>query len=238
MGRTARSCTYGAFLLNESSDIFPSPSTEEHKRFLISFLFGGDLDPGPIGCVARAYRDFSRTAHGITKGSEGSVLKRSAHDLVVAALVEALNRAHPWPRSVFDAWHERACTRICKHYARRGYHSFRIGHAQKWLNMSIKYALSLAAMEMVAINHARTLRRVAHVPLDEYVLTALQAYDAPTLPRRWSQIRDYSVYMDVQKWIRTRFPDSSPLDVEFHIYAREATRRRQNAVRTSTRSRG
>lgn len=60
-------------MVTRPSEIFPAPSEEEHKRFLISFLFGGELYPGPTSCVARAYRDFSRTAHAITKGSNGGL---------------------------------------------------------------------------------------------------------------------------------------------------------------------
>lgn len=204
---------------------FPPPSADEHKRFLISFLFAGRVDPGPAGCVARAYRDFSRTAHGITKSPGGSNLKTSAHSLVEELLAEAIDPRAPWRLSTFDTWHQQGCARICAHYAGGGYPTFRVGQAQKWLNMSIKYALSLAALDMVAIKHPQALRRVAHVPLDEFILTALMAYGATTLPHRWSRISEYKPYMSVQQWIRTRFPNSSPLDVEFHTYIEETTRR-------------
>lgn len=39
--------------------------------------------------------------------------------------------------------------------------------------MSIKYALTLSSVGMLSIPDADSIRAVAHVPLDEFILTAL-----------------------------------------------------------------
>lgn len=66
------------------------PTEDEQRRFLIGFLFGNSLEPRPADCVARAYRDFQRTARGITKGARGPGVKVSALRLVERLLAEAI----------------------------------------------------------------------------------------------------------------------------------------------------
>jgi hypothetical protein len=205
-------------------ETFLIPSTDEQRRFLISFLFAGAMSPGPAECVGRAYRDFSRTAKGITKGTNGADRKRSAHGLVESLLKKAI--VTKWTVATFDEWHRFSCAGICQHYARNGYPEFHIGQAQKWLNMSIKYVLSLAAADLFVALPGDSLRRVAHVPLDDFILTATSAYDDTSLRCPWSQIDDYAIYMNLQEWIRAKYPGSVPLDVEFHLYNEESARRR------------
>lgn len=205
--------------------VFPSPSVDDHRRFLISFLFSGCLIPGPKECVERAYRDFSRTAKGITKDDEGKERKRSAHALVETFLREAISTE--WVRDGFDEWHQRCCGKICEHYARNGFANFRIGQAQKWLNMSVKYILSLSEAGLYSALPSSSLRDVAHVPLDDFILTVTDAYLRVPLRCPWSQISEYNIYMNVQQWIHGIYPDSAPIDIEFHLYNKEAARRRE-----------
>lgn len=204
---------------------FARPSGDDHRRFLISFLFSGSLRPGPEECVARAYRDFSRTATGITAGAQGLKRKRSAHRLVHQLLDEAV--VVDWTAERFDVWHALACARICEHYAKRGYPQFRIGQAQKWLNMSVKYLLSLAEAGVYELSQPCNLWEVAHAPLDDFILKATGAYDGVPTCYPWSQMADYALYMSVQKWIRKKYPCASALDIEFHVYNTEAARRRR-----------
>ena len=213
-------------LVTEPHITIQRPTADEHLRFLISFHFGGELYPGLAGCVGRAYLDLSRTAHGIGESSNAPELKRSAHNLVESLLGEAIQQVRPWQADAFDAWHRASCQRICSHYANGGYHTFRTGQAQKWVNMTFKYALGLAVLGMLDIKHIEALRLVAHVPLDNYILSAFASFDPPSLPRAWSRIADYSRYLEFQRWIRITFPENAPLDVEFRLWIKENTRRR------------
>jgi len=124
-------------------------------------------------------------------------------------------------------WHESQCANICKHYTKGGFTSFSVGQAQKWLNMSVKYTLTLNAVGMLPVEHADALRRVAHVPLDDFILTALRPYNPPRLGCSWSRVRDYETYLDYQRWFRVEFKDSTPLDAEFHLWLREAKQHRK-----------
>lgn len=203
-----------------------TPTADEQQRFLISFLFGGEVRPGAPACVKRAYLDLSRTAHGISSGKSPNQLKRSAHVLVESLLNAALCPKESWTSASFDSWHERASLKICSHYASGGYGRFRVGQAQKWLNMSIKYALSLAALDMLRVDNPSGLRRVAHAPIDNIVLDALRPLKPPSLGGPWSRIENYRAYLAFQRWIRKQFADSLPLDVEFHVWIEESTRQR------------
>jgi hypothetical protein len=158
------------------------------------------------------------------------VRKASAHLLAEQLVTEALS--DNWNQLTFDEWHETACERLVSHYAKNGFPQFSVGQAQKWLNMSIKYILSLGEAEVFRIEHQTNLWSVAHAPLDDFVLEITGAYRQIPDCRPWSRMRDYGVYMSVQKWIRTQFPNASSLDVEFHLYNEEAARRRAAGLPT------
>lgn len=203
---------------------FRPPTPDDSRRFLMSFHLNGSMEPGIKECVWRAYIDQSRTAHGVGKGSGASRLKHSAHRLLERLVKTATERT--WDAKSFDKWHESQCVKICQHYSKGGYDSFAIGQAQKWLNMSIKYSLALNSSGMLRFEYPESLRMVAHIPLDNFMLTALNSYGAPRIASRWSRITIYKPYMDYQMWVRERFPDSIPLDVEFHLWAKESKLRR------------
>jgi len=204
-----------------------TPTADQEKRFLISFLFGGEVNPGTSECVKRAYLDLSRTAHGITSKKGAAQLKREAHRLVQSLLKAALYRKESWTLASFDSWHEHACSQICAHYASGGYSMFRAGQAQKWLNMAIKYALSLATLDILQLDNPSGLRRVAHAPIDNVILDALRPLEPPSLHAPWSRVENYGDYLTLQHWIRKQFPESHALDVEFHLWIAESTHQRR-----------
>lgn len=209
------------------ADKFEPPTTDESRRFLISFPFNGSMTPGLRECVWRAYLDLSRTAHGVGKLPDSKSLKSSTHALLERLLKEATERTPAWDGASYDMWHESQCAYICQVYTKSGFTSFCVGQAQKWLNMSLKYTLTLNAVGMLPVEHADALRKVAHVPLDDFILTALRSYDAPRLGCSWSRVSDYKTYFNYQRWFRERFKESIPLDAEFHLWINEAKKRRK-----------
>lgn len=70
---------------------FEPPTTDESRRFLISFPFNGSMTPGLRECVWRAYLDLSRTVHGVGKLPDSKNLKSSAHELLERLLKELRN---------------------------------------------------------------------------------------------------------------------------------------------------
>lgn len=209
------------------ADTFKAPTTDESLRFLISFLFNGSLTPGLRECVRRAYLDFSRTARGVGKLPDAKTLKRTSHELLERILKEATERTPAWDGESYDTWHESQCAQIRQLYANSKFNSFSVGQAQKWLNMSVKYALTLHAVGMYDVKRADALRRVAHVPLDDFMVTALRPCGAPELGCAWSRVSSYDTYFSYQIWFRQRFTESVPLDAEFHLWLKEAEQRRK-----------
>jgi hypothetical protein len=137
-------------------------------------------------------------------------------------------------QNAFDQWHETSCSELCELFQSQGYGAFRIGQAQKWLNMTIKYALSLAEIGVLEVPAVSPLRVVAHVPIDNIIIEALdRCKNLPPRPRfkgSWSRIADYEVYRTQQLWVRKAFPKNAPLDVEFHLWNAENARRRAPSV--------
>jgi hypothetical protein len=176
------------------------------------------------GFVSRAYRDMSRTLHGLSELKNKEALKANAREALQKAMAELKGKRAPPVLNdlvaAFDAWHRRACSNIIDAFAPFHCH---YGQAQKWLNMTIKYRWFFA--------HGNELEKwyaVAHVPVDEYVLRAARkrrvARPAKAEWSRWDKPDDYEAF---QKEIRTYAAkhDTTPLAVE-HIWWMEEARSR------------
>lgn len=211
---------------------FSPPTKDQHFRFLSSFLFGGTDAPTVRDVTWRAYLDLSRTVHHIDEADPSRALRETAHAHVEALLV-ALFSGGPRERDAYDAWHREACEALSSLFARRGYSTFTIGQSQKWINMGVKYGLTLASVDWLALDDSAQLRAVAHAPLDSFFLDALHAEAAEAAPPRlstsWSRIVDYDEYFAMQRWLRRAFP-TPPLDVEFHVWQRASRKRRSQPV--------
>ncbi len=83
---------------------FQTPMIDDHRRFLISFLFNGSTRPGLKEIVWRSYLDFNRTADGIGKGDKAKERKEKAHALLLDMLTTATTRA--WDIESYDQWHQ------------------------------------------------------------------------------------------------------------------------------------
>ena len=213
-----------------SNQQYPAPTVEEHTRFMLSFLFGGEMYPTLKDCVRRANLDLARTVHGINGDGVAKTLRRSGHELVKRQLAEATQSSTAWYQESFDDWHRHACVELVDHFREHGYPVFYIGQAQKWINMAIKYSLTLDAAGMLQVEHSSALRQVAHVPIDNFIVDALKRLGVKSIESSWSRLAVYDAYMSYQQDLRTRFPGSALLDVEFHEWNAESRRRRNAAV--------
>jgi len=160
-------------------------------------------------------------------------LRLSGHALVERQLAEATQSAIAWCQGSFDAWHRRACVELVDHFCEHGYPIFYIGQAQKWLNMAVKYALMLQPLSMLSVSHADSLRQVAHIPIDNFILEALKPMGVSPLSCAWSRIADYEQYSDYQTQLRVRFSGLALLDVEFRVWNMESSRRRNGSTHQS-----
>ena len=80
--------------------------------------------------------------------------------------------------------------------------------------MTLKYIFVMGDARVPGFQH---LYNLCHVPLDNILMKALWEYGFEPLSCTWSGLNDYNIYLDRQRWVRSRFP-LSPLDVEFKLW--------------------
>lgn len=190
------------------SDHFREPSAHDQADFLLRLYFStGSNDLTRV--LRRAYQDLSRTVHGIGDYPKARPL---AQEALRSELVALPSRAHVADQSSFDAWHEDVCCKLSTAYANGGYSHFCVGQAQKWLNMALKYIYVFGEARLPG--YAR-LYGFCHVPIDNVILHSPEFRGLTPLHKPWSRITSYPSYLEFQVAVRERFPNSSPLAVEF-----------------------
>lgn len=192
---------------------FERPTSGDLHEHLVGLLFG--FEDHLSGVINAAYRDFARTLGGIAKHSNSASLKAEAVTLLRDALPKGISSASVEEK--FDVWHRTTCIALRTVYHRDKFISFSFGHAQKWINMAVKYSVLL---EDRAVPGATTFLPVAHMPLDSIILTVLNRdYRLSTAScEPWSKIQDYGVYADLQQRIRSTFHPSYPLSAELQLW--------------------
>lgn len=186
----------------------------DYVNFLVRMKFGKGE---PLSaCSREAYKDFQRTLRGIGKADvfPQATEARQRANKALNQMITSVRDANAVAQKDFDEWHRKACERLAAIYADSGYPSFRVGHAQKWLNMTFKYIYTMGEQRLPGFGH---LYNLCHVPLDNILIDALTHYGFPPLPCKWSKLADYDTYLDRQLWVRKRFP-LAPLDVEFRLW--------------------
>lgn len=194
---------------------FHVPTAADRFEYLLRLYFGEDPDRLAC-CIGRAYRDLNRTLHGVARLPEGEGLRDRASLVVRSFLTgSAAPEAKVADQAAFDARHRAACFELGSTYAAAGFAEFRVGQAQKWLNMALKYALVFGEERLPGYAPVFGL---AHIPIDNIILGRLRQYGVPRLGTAWSRVGSYEVYMGIQQWVRTAFSGSAPLAVEFDLW--------------------
>jgi hypothetical protein len=191
--------------------------TADHCLRMVTYFYFGELEEEPLkNCINKAYGDLKRTLRGIATSRNRQATRDAANSLILSALHEVCRFSANIDQSTFDDWHRRTCTGLCTNYHANGYKDFRIGHAQKWLNMSLKYAFVLAPV--IATEHSRNFEHLysfCHVPFDSIVIERLELEGFKYFP--WSKLEKYEEYLSYQNWIRERF-HIAPLELECHLW--------------------
>ena len=163
--------------------------------------------------IDRAYRDFNRTLHGISKTQkEGnhSELKILLRNFVSEALNETF-----LTQKIFDKWHEMKCNELITSFKNISGHKLFVGQAQKWINMTLKYLFALGEDR---INGISRNYQFFHIPIDNIIQDKLSKSEIPKFKDPWSRINNYSEYLNYQKLVRTKFYGQIPMDVEFRLF--------------------
>lgn len=211
-------------------------------KSLIAFYFGATVATRKVdscevdSCEVvhaisqRAYRDVSRTLHGVAARPEADEIRTATHNAVVTFLTvlrEVKTQAD------FDALHHTWCQETINRYGPATTESegmfLRYGQAQKWLNMALKYC---AVLDHPAITD--TIYAVLHVPIDQIIydnaatgldLARPKTSDDPA-PTAWSTLTN-TQYRGYQRELRAALadhhPHTLPLDWEADVWARSPT---------------
>ena len=188
---------------------------KDFRRYLAVLYFGTDK-PGFRRYIDRAYREVNRTLHTTDspKEREGRVEAAAVELSTRFVTAAAGKKAKSASESVFDGWHEETCDALIKAF---GGDEMSYGHAQKWLNMSLKYLFTAHALKLDDIGQIESWYPFAHLPVDNVVLQALaRAGFDHKMPLPWSKLTkdDYLVF---QHSVRVAFK-KCPMDVEFKLW--------------------
>ena len=199
------------------------------------------------------YLDVARTPlKGINKklqkkcGKSSKDIRDSFIDECLSKSLSDLFNTSPKDAESFDGWHKSICEKIKKYYSKKGYDDFSLGKAQKWINMSLKYA-SLYCYDIEG--NLNPIFKFFHVPIDRYVATPIvrelrvklpkiegfnmpsaekyDTFDAENRNYSWSKIDDYDSYIECQKQIREKCKAKNiePLAWEFEAWCSQKNNR-------------
>lgn len=205
---------------------------------LTAFYFGAHVAAEPTSPAAitsiskRAYRDLSRTLHGISTHLNKGTLLDDTH----ASLREFVTdlETHPLPeqdaeatQQDFDDRHDRWCLGREKFFQAHPHSHkgkefvFTYGQAQKWLNMALKY---LAVLDHPAVT---CVYPYLHVPIDSIVYEeAAHSTTGLSVPRpsggaSWSRLNreQYRAYQGhLRACIADQTDHRAPLDWEATVW--------------------
>lgn len=184
--------------------------------FLKAIYFGDISDPLKAAS-SRAYRDMNRTIRFNGLPDATRLELREKVNCIFVKELSALNSNYIKSQQAYDDWHRQICDEIKILYQESGI-AFTYGHAQKWLNMTIKY------LYVLGIDSFDDVFEYLHIPLDNYVFDIAQdtlGIKRPTAV--WSSWDDYEEqYLRYQKDIREKITEETPLRWEFRFWLKAA----------------
>lgn len=142
--------------------------------FFVSGYFGFDEGSLEEKCARRAYLDLCRTLNFAEKttnktSTEKKKIEKTRKvfcDSIIGIIVTNIENY----KNDFDKWHEKTCTEIIKKAKELKIlkEEFTYGHAQKWLNMTLKY------MWLLGILSNKFDINDLHIPLDNFIFQAIK----------------------------------------------------------------
>lgn len=169
---------------------------QDAYKFLLFSCFGS-TEPTIEDFINRAYRDLCRTLSGIAleeiklkdcsnENKEDSKEKFDHNDNKTKwknAITEIIENAIKKTKDIqnqadFDAWHQRTCNKIIASSEVLdkilGKDWFTYGHAQKWLNMTLKYQM------LFGREFNSNIKEFMHVPVDSFIMEAASGFGVMT----------------------------------------------------------
>lgn len=163
--------------------------------------------------IKRAYRDFNRTLPNV-----GSVENKDEKlRCLLENIVDEALRIKFQSQEKFDTWHQDKCDSIVNIFNNElRYPEFYLGHAQKWINMSLKYCLAIGDDVFKGITQNINY---LHIPIDNIIQDRLfSEFGVSKIICAWSKINNYEIYLNYQKEVREKICGKIPIVVEFELF--------------------
>ena len=184
--------------------------------FLKAIYFGDFTDPLKAAS-SRVYRDMNRTIRFNGLLGATRLALREKVNAVFDVELSKLKSDSITSQDEFDAWHHNVSDKIKKLYLDEGV-KLTYGHAQKWINMTIKY------LYMLEVDTFDAVFEFLHIPLDNYVFDIARDSLGITRPKvAWSNWDNYEEqYLQYQNMIREKITTGSPLRWGFRYWLKAA----------------
>jgi hypothetical protein len=189
-----------------------SLTSTDIANFWIRVYLGSSSDFAGAA-IDRAYRDFNRTQHGLSKLRTPESYKQ-LKEVLRNITSQAITKSYI-DQSDFDQYHQLSCDYLidsCN--AATGYKMF-YGQAQKWINMSLKYMSALGDSRVPGISRNY---QYFHIPIDNIIQDILIKKGLPRFKSSWSRIENYDDYLRYQLRFRELYAGHIPLDEELKLF--------------------
>ena len=189
-----------------------SLTNDDLEDFYIRLIF--DIKHGFLNAsIKKAYRDFNRTIKKIPNDINDRNLWRQGLIIVLTEQIEILLNTKFSNQENFTNWHKQCCELICE----KSNKILMLGQAQKWINMTLKYAYLFGEKRINGINKNYSF---FHIPIDNIIQDVLEKkHKIEKINKfRWSQIPDYETYYNYQKEVRKVFSGKIIMDEEFRLF--------------------
>jgi len=156
--------------------------------------------------LKRAYLDFNRTLKNEKSQTERNLIQKETQNFLENHL-KILAETKFKSQSEFDEEHKKLCEILTKQW-----NELKIGQAQKWINMTLKYWLLFGENR---INGIELNAKYFHIPIDSYVQKGM--FEEKN-PKAWSKISDYQTYLNYQIKHREKKSGNFPILDEFEFF--------------------
>ncbi|MCI9448922.1 MAG: hypothetical protein HFE30_01550 [Clostridiales bacterium] len=156
----------------------------------------------------RAYLDLCRTLrlNGVDMTAHRIAVTNMLREQIISLLASSVDQVS------YDTWHKDTCGEIVEYFSSLDI-GFTYGHAQKWVNMTMKYLYILDEANFSDVFD------FLHIPIDSLIIDLATSELSVSKPKfAWSKIPDYDTYFSYQTKLRDSIKDISPMRWEMKAW--------------------
>lgn len=156
----------------------------------------------------RAYLDLCRTLrpNGVDMTLHRNAVTNMLREKITSLLAYSVDQIS------YDRWHKAICDELVEYFSTLDI-GFTYGHAQKWVNMTMKYLYILDEANFSDVFD------FLHIPIDSIIIDLAASERSVSKPKFvWSKIPDYDTYFSYQTKLRDSIKDTSPMRWEMKAW--------------------